>query len=329
MNAEVKKILKYTLSFAAAAVLVWLAFRKVDWKVFLDGLIQTRWGWVVPYFAASLGALYFRMLRWKALIKPMDPDVRSLTVWDADNVGNLASVALPGVGEIVRCGYIAKGKAGFGSLFGTVLMERIWDILAIIFLFVVSLTLGWNRFGRYFKEQIVDPISSGLDSSIWWIAAILLAAVAVFFVLTFSLKDRHRFFGKIYGTLKGFGEGLKTFGKLENKWLFFGYTAGVWLMYILMTFSMVLAVPEISGLDFLDALFISAVGNVASVIPVPGGIGAYHYLVALLVSSFYATSWETGILFATLNHELHAVLILVLGVISYFSFKLISNSNKI
>jgi hypothetical protein len=33
-------------------------------------------------------------------------------------------------------------------------------------------------------------------------------------------------------------------------------------------------------------------------------------------------SWETGILFATLQHELHAVLIILLGVISYANLTL-------
>ena len=77
------------------------------------------------------------------------------------------------------------------------------------------------------------------------------------------------------------------------------------------------AVPMLDSLNIVDALFISAVGNIASVIPVPGGIGAYHYLVALSLQSIYAASWDTGILYATLCHETHAILILVLGIISY------------
>jgi hypothetical protein len=39
--------------------------------------------------------------------------------------------------------------------------------------------------------------------------------------------------------------------------------------------------------------------------------------VALSLQSIYAASWDTGILYATLCHETHAILILVLGIISY------------
>ena len=56
-------------------------------------------------------------------------------------------------------------------------------------------------------------------------------------------------------------------------------------MYLLMCYSILKAVPALSGLGLEDALFFTAVGNIASVIPVPGGIGAYHYLVALSVST--------------------------------------------
>ena len=70
-------------------------------------------------------------------------------------------------------------------------------------------------------------------------------------------------------------------------------------------------------MDLADALFLSALGNVASVIPVPGGIGAYHYLIMLCLSSLYGFSNESGLLFAMLNHESHAILVLVLGIWSY------------
>ena len=85
-----------------------------------------------------------------------------------------------------------------------------------------------------------------------------------------------------------------------------------------MTYFIILAMPSLDGLGLADAVLISAMGNIASVIPVPGGIGAYHYIVALTLQALYGADWDTGVLFATLNHELHALLVIALGVISYF-----------
>ena len=69
-------------------------------------------------------------------------------------------------------------------------------------------------------------------------------------------------------------------------------------------------------------------GNVASLVPVPGGIGAYHYLLKVSLMGLYGTTEEIGLLFATLCHELHAVLVIVLGVWSYiFRIVILKNGN--
>ena len=108
MDKKAKSAIKYTLSFLLAVVFVWFAFRKVDWQAFLSGLGQTRWIWVPAFFAASVGALIFRALRWKLLLRPLDPEVSAARLWDANNVGNLANMVLPGTGEFVRCGYVCS-----------------------------------------------------------------------------------------------------------------------------------------------------------------------------------------------------------------------------
>ena len=123
--------------------------------------------------------------------------------------------------------------------------------------------------------------------------------------------------GKAAGALRNMWSGLASVTRMRRPWAFVLYTAGIWCMYMLMCYFVFRAVPALSHLTLLDALFISSVGNIASVIPVPGGIGAYHYLVALALQSLYGASWETGILAATLNHELHAIIILLVGALSY------------
>ena len=86
---------------------------------------------------------------------------------------------------------------------------------------------------------------------------------------------------------------------------------------MLMSWAVLKALPALSDLTMADALFISAVGNIASVVPVPGGIGAYHYMIALTLQAIYGATWDIGILYATMCHEIHALLIIVLGIISY------------
>jgi len=318
-----KNIPKYVISFLLAGVLVYFAFRGVDWKAFWGGLQQTRWGWVALFIVFSVLALVLREERWRAIILPMDPTAGRLDVWDAINVGNIVNVVLPGAGEFVRCGYVSRGKRiSYDKALGTIVCERTCDVVAIVLLFAAALGFGWSKFGSFFVEQIWQPLAGRLSFSAWWLLAGVVLVVGGGFWAIFHWRTRYAWCGKLAGWISGLGSGFASIAKMERKWLFVLYTVGIWAMYVCMSWTGLKALPMLDSLTFADALFISAVGNIASVIPVPGGIGAYHYLVALTLQNIYAASWDTGILYATLCHESHAVLIIVLGVISYFAFTL-------
>ena len=321
MAAKTGNIIKYTLSFLLAGVLVWFAFRGIDWRAFLDGLLVTRWLYIVLFFVLATAAIIFRMLRWRAMLLPVMPEVTYRKTWDAANVGNLLNVVLPGAGEFVRCGIVAgkagKDGAGYEKVLGTAVMERIWDFLAVGTLFLLALTFKWDLFGSFVSEQVVAPAAGRLQGKIGYIllSAIVLAALLLWLIYRF--RKRSRFCGRIASGAKGLLQGLTSFLRMGHKGLFLVYTVLIWLMYVLMSFVVLKAIPGLDALGFADALFLSAIGNIASVVPVPGGIGAYHYLLALSLSSLYAFSWESGILFATLSHEAHTLLLLVFGLVSY------------
>ena len=317
MNKKAGTILKYVLMSALAVILVWIAFRGLDWPAFLQGLQQTRWAFVALFSFAAVAALVFRMLRWKALLKPLDPSVSPLLVWDADNIGNLANIAVPGSGEFIRCGYLSGKKAPYAKVLGTIALERVCDILAVVVLFIAALSLNLGRFGAFFAEKIWEPLKGRFNVWFWLIAAAVIVCACIAVRMVFRFRNRSAILGKTASVMEGLMQGFTCFARMDRKWLFIAYTVGIWIMYILMSYSIILALPPLSGLGLTDAVFISAVGNIASVIPVPGGIGAYHYLVALSISSLYAATWETGILYATLCHELHALIIIILGIISY------------
>ena len=317
MDKKASNIIKYTLSAILAVVLVWFAFRTVDWKTFWEDLQQTRWIWIALYFIAAIVALVFRERRWTALMRPLDPELRRMRVWDAINVGNLVNVVLPGAGEFVRCGYVSTKKMSYEKALGTIVCERLSDIVAVAIVLVSALASKWSTFGPFFTENVWDPLTGRAGGPAGWIALGAVVLVVALFWAVFRFRGRVRIFGKIADSLSGLGAGFASIAKMERKWPFLLSTVGIWASYITMMYCTIRAIPMLDMLTFTDALFLSAVGNLASVIPVPGGIGAYHYLVALSVQSLYGATWETGILLATLGHEAHAILIILLGIISY------------
>ena len=317
MNRKATNVIKYLLSVGLAAVLVWFAFKGVDWKAFLDGLKETRWGYVLIFTLVSVLALFFREERWRVMMEPLDPNVKMLDAWDASNVGNIVNVVLPGAGEFVRGGYIRSKKMGYDKIMGTIVCERAWDVISVLLMLIFALVLKWDTFGSFFIANIWNPLTHSLGFSMWWIIAPILLALAGFIWGVFHWESKYEFCAKVAGTIRGLGTGIASFVHIRRKWAFVLYTLGIWITYLLMTYYNFLAIPALAHLTFFDSIFVSAVGNIASVIPVPGGLGAYHYLVALTLESIYGATWETSLLFATLSHETHALLLIILGIVSY------------
>ena len=80
------------------------------------------------------------------------------------------------------------------------------------------------------------------------------------------------------------------------------------------------ALRDIEGFDQLnltDALFLSIVGSMSSLVPVPGGFGAYHGLVGGALKSLWNIPMSTGMVYATLNHESQIITQALAGIVSY------------
>lgn len=322
MNKKVSKGLKFTLSFALAAVLVYFAFKEVQWDEFFEGLRQTNWWYISLSVIVSLLALLFRQLRWHMMLFPLDGSVRQLDVWDADNIGNLANIVLPGAGEFTRCGLMTTKNAKYDKVFGTILMERIWDFLAILILMGLALALMWDRLGSFFLDSVVKPAAGRINFGLGWALIAVIVLVLVLLWLAFALRRSFTVCDKVACFMEEMLQGFLASLRIKHKFRFVLYTMLIWLMYILTTWFTFKAMPDYACLRFGDALFLSAIGNFASVIPVPGGIGAYHYLVTITMTTIYDSTWELGILFATLTHEIHALILIVTGVISYVCWTL-------
>lgn len=318
MRTKASKTLKYILSAALAAVFLYFAFGKIEWKAFVSGLKETNWLFIGLTVVAAVAALIFRAERWRGMMLPFDGGIGRMTVWDASNIGNLASMVIPGIGEFIRCGYVRTGKAGYDKVLGTIVMERAWDILAIVLMIATAVLFKNGTLGEFFQENISGAFASRFNLPLIWPAVIAVAAAALAVLAVFRLRGRMAFCNKAAEKIEGVAKGMASFAKMDRKVLFLAYTFGIWFMYLLMTYYTIRAIPELSGLDMADALFVTCIGNIASVIPVPGGMGAYHYLVALCLNGIYGASWEAGILCATISHESHALLLIVLGAVSYF-----------
>lgn len=329
MNPTIKKTLKYLASAAVAVLLLWFSFRDVEWASFAAVLKECHWGYVALSMAAGSFAFLLRALRWRRLLMPIDESISTLTTFNGVNIGMISNFVFPRIGEFVRCGVITrrsapvdpehpdKKKASYDKVLGTVVLERSWELLVMLLLLAVVVVAGFKRFGGFFVEQIWNPMAQRLDFSIWWIVALLVAVCVAGLWLLWRHRESNAFCSKVWGIFKGILQGFASCLKMDKKWLFFAYTACIWLTYWLMAASTVWAAPFLEHLDIIDALFLSLVGGIGFAVPVPGGIGAFHFVISLTLSMVYGIPMEMGIVYATLSHTSQAITQIFFGAVSY------------
>ncbi len=351
MKAESK--IKYAVSVALAAVLLYFSFRGISWADFWEGLRACRWEWILVAMAAGVISFWFRALRWRELLLPIDPSTRRKVSFNAINIGLLMNLVLPRVGELVRCGFITRhsavvqdsasetGKpsrlASYEKVLGTVIMERSVDVMTLLLLVMLIFFSMRNKIGIFLVDKILRPLSARLDFGWQWMlvlaAAVLLCISAVW--LAGKRRNRGGMVASLLQLASGVLRGLSSFFRIKRWWLFALYTVLVWTMYWLMSMAVLLAVQgmdismlsadfssaveKLSGLGASDALFLMIAGSLSSLVPVPGGFGAFHYIVATALSSVYGVPFGVGIMFATLSHESQTITQIVCGVASYLS----------
>jgi uncharacterized membrane protein YbhN (UPF0104 family) len=118
--------------------------------------------------------------------------------------------------------------------------------------------------------------------------------------------------------LKGLLAGVTTIIRMEHKWAFIGLTMVIWLLYTLMTFTAFFALEATAGLSFVDAITVMALGSLGMVAPVPGGIGAYQFVVKAILVEIYLVPSEPAVSYSIILWTAQSFMIMVLGAVSYY-----------
>lgn len=328
MEDKLKSILRYLVSAAVACLLLYVCFRHVKWEDFTSALERCRWGFVVLSMGFGVLSFWLRAVRWRMLLVPLDPSLRLGVCFDSVNIGFLSNLVLPRAGEFVRCGFItrasARGEDGhrlasYDKVIGTVVLERAWDTLSLLVCLVLVAACTWNRFGSFFSEELLGRMAGGI--SVPWLLMSMAAAALAGLYLTWALRDRIGLCGRIWKIASGIWQGVVSCMRMESGWMFLVLTLGIWSCYVMTAFTVIRAVGGIDAaagtMGLVDALFLMTVGSVSSLVPVPGGFGAYHYIVSLALQSVYGIPMAVGIVFATLSHESQALMQMVCGALGY------------
>ena len=327
-------ILEYLFFLGLGFFLLWLSFRKLDLeKVWVD-IVNADYIWMFYSLFFAIMSHILRALRWNMLIDSLGYRSRLSSTFYSLMVGYMANTAVPRMGEFMRCGVLSKKeKIPFNALFGTVISERLLDMLMLLLIIFLVIIFQIDLVGGYISN-IFSPIFHNMANNLWTLV-VLAASVLGFFVLTIWLLYRFRekikrlsFYAKVRFFLEGLWDGIKTVLKLRQKWLFILYTILIWLFYVLMVYFTFKLLPETSVLAFRDAFTLLGIGSLGIVAPVPGGIGAYHFIIKSVLHEVYGIGGVAGGSFAAITHAGQTLLNVGVGAFSYFMLMFLSKKQK-
>lgn len=279
------RTVRIILSIAVSAVFLGFAVRGVDWAKTGAALTTAQYLYVLPMLGITVWSLYIRAQRWRILLRPVGtPSMRTLVA--ATNIGFMANMVLPlRMGEVIRPLLVSrKEREPLSGILATVVLERIFDMFTILFLFGISASAvavsddvrqwGYRLFG-------LAMIVGGSVALVRWQEALALR------LLRLVLRPLpHRLADPVDHFFRGFVQALEI---LDSPWTFLqllGWSLYLWVVIALIYLCGLLAFQLPAPL-ILGPVVVTAVTAIAVSAPsAPGYIGAFQVGCTLALAIF-------------------------------------------
>src|SRR5437762_6063684 len=303
-----KQILILLVVVVLLAALVYLQFRawrKFDWGNFKEGLEGVDYLSLLSAVFLVYVADFLRAVRWKIFLRPTCPNASWVGLIAPQYVGFTGLALLGRPGEFIRPYLIAKKEnTTFASQIAIWLVERVFDMGAVILLFTIDIFVSrslrdldkydaWRKVG-----YVVAPAFIAFVVLIWalWargpgIAAWLCRRLSVF----------SRSFGRVLeNRILALSQGLRTIHDVRSLVELSVVSVLIWVLIAVAYRQVTQAYPAVTGLQDIDfpqvilLMFASVAGGIFQ-LPLVGG-GSQLATIAVLSQTFgYSDSPELAV----------------------------------
>ena len=331
-RSDIKKLLKKVLQvifpfFLGMAILFWtyrdFNFQRVG-EVLHGGI---KYSWIILSLAFGVLANLFRGWRWTQTLAPLGEHPKSSNCVYAIFISYAANLVIPRIGEVSRCGVLAKyDQVSFSKSLGTVVSERLIDTLCIGLIAGTTLLLQASVFASFFEQTgtNVDRYAGLLTSVHFWI--ILVCGVAIL-LLAFFLIRNVALFAKLKGLVHNIWLGVIALKDVKNVPLYLIYTIGIWGAYFMEFYLTFYAFDFSAHLGSLAGMVMFVVGSIAVIVPTPNGAGPWHFAIITMMV-LYGVDKGNAAIFALLVHGIQTFLLILLGIYGLVALPLTNNRNK-
>ncbi|PQV51754.1 hypothetical protein CLV33_101684 [Jejuia pallidilutea] len=277
MNPKIKRILTITIPLVLGVFLVWYSLSQISLEQLVSYFKKA------DYTFISLGVFFgllshlSRAYRWRFQLQPMGYHIKLGNSVMAVFATYLINYTVPRAGEVARASILTNYEGvPFEKGFGTIVAERIADLIMMFCIIVVTLFLQFDFIYGFLVEKF-NPTK-----------IIMGVFLLLFFGIVFTIfikRSNLKIALKIKSFVNGLIEGALSIFKMKKKWAFIFHTFFIWTMYVLMFYVTSFALEETSYVPFA-AILIGFIAASFSIAATNGGIGSYPEAVVLAFTLF-------------------------------------------
>ena len=301
------------LPIALGVFLIWYSISKLSPSDVLS--IETsfktaNYWWVVASLLFGAFSHLSRAYRWQFLLEPLGYKPRFANSIMAVLIAYLLNLFIPRSGEIARAASIKKYEnIPFEKAIGTIVAERVADVIMLLLIIGIAFFLQTELIGSYiFKNEE----GSSLYSKIFMFAVLPLTGLIAYWYLR---RSSNPIIKKIVSFINGLIEGAISILKMRKKWKFIFHTIFIWLMYVLMFYSVTFALPETTNLPF-GAIIVGFVVGGLSMALTNGGLGTYPVFVAGALV-LYKIDMNPALAFGWIMWTAQTIMVILFGGLSF------------
>lgn len=280
MNKSIIKFLKIAIPLGLGVFLIYYSyskftpqqldeisfyFKKADYKI------------VVLSVFFSLLSHILRAYRWNFMLEPLGYKPKLANNFMAVYIAYIMNIFIPKSGEISRAVVINKYEhVPFDKAFGTIISERVVDVIFLFGFTVIALILQYDILVNYMLE-FIQP------SKLYIAAGVLCIVGIIFFLfLKFSKSSLKQKLKQFYFGLK---DGVLSILKMKKKGAFLIHSFLIWGLYLLSFYTALFALDETSGITFGIIIITFVVGSFSFAFT-NSGFGSYPFFVAGILAVF-------------------------------------------
>ncbi|MCR4827724.1 MAG: flippase-like domain-containing protein [Bacteroidales bacterium] len=324
-------ILKVILFLGLGILFIWLSIKDLDKEdiqmIFSSmSLVNNPRGWffIMLSVAAIVAADLIRAARAELLLKSIHYKPRFSMMFYSVMVCYLANLALPRLGEVLRCTFLQRYEnVPFQKSLGTVILERAVDLVCWIFLLIIAMLLN-----NGLLSQLVVDQETGVTLQEWfaqkglsyignYLIYIIIAIVILLVILIRATRNwwqKKPALVKIANFFKGIWHGFISIKDIPKPWHFVFWTVAMWVCYFFGVYLFFHALPYLQHIGPGAAFSVLVFGTIAFIIS-QGGLGAYPLITAGIVM-LYGISYPQGLAAGWIGWILQTAVSLVLGFFS-------------